>query len=386
MAFTFVSSQMAPKYKEDAPKYKEATTKATYEEKTKAYGKTTKTSDSPYPVESYTQGEMADPPAHPGDAYDNDCKYDDVPFTDCDPFHLVKWRQMKLVFGGSHCESYKNETKRCSSEDFPPGTQWLISEHKKCLDELEHLKGLLNDVHHWIDVMHERGQSLFGAFNELKKHLGDMQRQMQDLHKQSHSYQVMMERMKKELEEWREKARELRTSVDSLKAKYEQLSREHEKMKEVYAQCGASRDTCMQEQKKLSQKVSVLVAGNRELKGQLLEAERYKDLVEKAMARIKALEQSIETMEKDIVDTRNAFHQCKVDILNAKNVKAPSYDKDTHVNLDMQMWITHNQTKVEYSTYAPTTTTTTYKPTYSTTTYKPYKPYYTTTHKRDVPA
>ena len=64
---------------------------------------------------------MADPPAHPGDAYDNDCKYDDVPFTDCDPFHLVKWRQMKLVFGGSHCESYKNETKRCSSEDFPPG-------------------------------------------------------------------------------------------------------------------------------------------------------------------------------------------------------------------------------------------------------------------------
>ena len=65
----------------------------------------------------------------------------------------------------------------------------------------------------------------------------------------------------------------------------------------------------MQEQKKLSQKVSELVAGNRELKGQLLEAERYKDLVEKAMARIKALEQSIETMEKDIVDTRYILQQ-----------------------------------------------------------------------------
>ena len=35
MAFTFVSSQMAPKYKE-------ATTKATYEEKTKAYEEKTK--------------------------------------------------------------------------------------------------------------------------------------------------------------------------------------------------------------------------------------------------------------------------------------------------------------------------------------------------------
>ena len=75
-------------------------------------------------------------------------------------------------------------------------------------------------------------------------------------------------------------------------------------MKEVYAQCESSRESCMLEQKKLSQKLSNLVAGNRELKGQLLEAERFKDLVEKAMARIKALEQSIETMEKDIVDTR----------------------------------------------------------------------------------
>ena len=70
----------------------------------------------------YTQGEAAeDNRAHPGDIYQNDCKYDDVPFTDCDPFHLVKWRQMKLIFGGAHCESYKNETKSCSSDDFPPG-------------------------------------------------------------------------------------------------------------------------------------------------------------------------------------------------------------------------------------------------------------------------
>ena len=65
----------------------------------------------------------------------------------------------------------------------------------------------------------------------------------------------------------------------------------------------------MLEQKKLSQKLSNLVAGNRELKGQLLEAERFKDLVEKAMARIKALEQSIETMEKDIVDTRYILYR-----------------------------------------------------------------------------
>ena len=129
-----------------------------------------------------------------------------------------------------------------------------------------------------------------------------------------------------------------------------------------------------------------MIATNRELKGQLLEAERYQNLVEKAMERIKHLEQSIENLKKSIVDTKNAYHQCRLDILNAKNVKHPSYNKDTHVNLDMQMWITHNQTKNEYST-TTTTTKTTYKTTTYTTPYKTYKPYeVTSAHRRDVPA
>ena len=58
-------------------------------------------------------------------------------------------------------------------------------------------------------------------------------------------------------------------------------------------------------------------------------------------------------MQEDIVDTKNAYHQCRVDILNARNARPATYDKDTHVNLDMQMWITHNQTKVDYTTKKP---------------------------------
>ena len=122
-------------------------------------------------------------------------------------------------------------------------------------------------------------------------------------------------------------------------------------------------------------------------KGQLLEAERYQDLVEQAQARIKQLQETIDNMKKGIVDTKNAYRQCRLDILNARNVKHATYDRDTHVNLDMQMWITHNQTKNEYSTPAPSTyTTTTYRTTTYTTPYKTYKPYYTTTHRKDVPA
>ena len=106
------------------------------------------------------------------------------------------------------------------------------------------------------------------------------------------------------------------------------------------------------------------------------------------MARIQQLQSSIDKMHKDISDTKTAYHQCRVDILNARNAKPPTYDKDTHVNLDMQMWITHNQTKVEYSTDPPpyTTTTTPYTTTSTMRPYKPYKPYYTSTHRADLPA
>jgi len=58
------------------------------------------------------------------------------------------------------------------------------------LDELEHLKGLLADLHRWIDVILERGQSLFKAFNDLRNHLEDLQRQIKELHFQKHNNQV----------------------------------------------------------------------------------------------------------------------------------------------------------------------------------------------------
>ena len=87
------------------------------------------TSSVPHEYATDPYAKPAQPPGHPGDAYDSDCKYEDVPFTDCDPFHLVKWRQMKLIFGPNHCQSYKNETERCSTSDFPPGT-YLVQRPK----------------------------------------------------------------------------------------------------------------------------------------------------------------------------------------------------------------------------------------------------------------
>ncbi len=79
-----------------------------------------------------------------------------------------------------------------------------------------------------------------------------------------------------------------------------------------------------------------------------MDAERYKELVTKAGQRLAAHQDAIDKMKQEIHDTKEATQHCRIDLMNAKNRKPPTYNKDTHVNLDMQMWVTHNQTRDEY--------------------------------------
>ena len=121
------------------------------------------------------------------------------------------------------------------------GTQWLVKEHKKCISELEHLKGLITDLHRWIDLIHERGQALYSAFSELRKHLEDLQRQIKGLHKKIHDNDVIIQRLRKELDDWKQKASKLRSEVDGLQAKYIQIEKEHEAMKKDMEACDKER-------------------------------------------------------------------------------------------------------------------------------------------------
>ena len=80
--------------------------------------------------------------------------------------------------------------------DHWPGTIWLLKEHKLCVEELQKLKSMIEDLHRcstrsgcfflssiaridhicfrYIDLIHERGQSLFNAYNDLRKRLMDV--------------------------------------------------------------------------------------------------------------------------------------------------------------------------------------------------------------------
>ena len=81
-------------------------------------------------------------PAH--DEYG--CKYMGE-WGDCDPFKMIRIKEQKLVSGGASCTESKNITKPCSRDDFPPGTVWLLNEHKLCVQELQKLKTMIEDLH-----------------------------------------------------------------------------------------------------------------------------------------------------------------------------------------------------------------------------------------------
>jgi len=118
----------------------------------------------------------------------------------------MRWRNKKLV-SGIGCALNKNESKQCGPDHFTPGTRWLVDEHKKCISQLEHLKNVVGDLHRYVDLIHERGQAMYHAFYELRKHLEDIQRQIRELHRQNHDNSVLADRLKKELDEWKERCR-----------------------------------------------------------------------------------------------------------------------------------------------------------------------------------
>jgi len=328
------------------------------------------------------------PPGYAGSATTKECQYDDPHYSDCDPFTLKKTRTKNLIRGGPTCgQQHVNETEDCSMSDFPPGTQWLIKEHKKCISELEHLKSLLTELHRWIDMIVERGQSLYKAFEELSKHADEIQKQIKDVHKEIHDNTVLIDRMTKELEDWKGKARNLRGELDALKAKYLQLRKDHDRMEADINSCHADLNNCNGQKVGIQKEIDSLEASNRDLKAQLMDAEKFRLEAEKAQVYLDEFKNEVLQVEQQISAAKEERSHCRMAIVNVNAGTNPKIGRDTHVNLDMKMWITHNQT---VSTEAPTTKSTYYASTqriykdvpittYAPTPYVPPSTYATTT-------
>merc|ERR1719184_41419 len=349
------------------------------------------------------------PPGYAGSATNKECQYDDPEYSDCDPFTLKKTRTKNLIRGGATCgEQHVNETEDCSVRDFPPGTQWLIKEHKKCISELEHLKSLLSELHRWIDMIVERGQSLYKAFEDLRKHAEEISKQIKDVHKEIHDNKVLIDRLNKELEDWKGKARNLRGELDALKAKYLLLKKDHQRMESDINACHTDLNNCNGQKAALVKEIGSIESANRDLKAQLMDAEHFRLEAEKAQVYLDEFKNEVLQLEQQITHAKEERTHCRMAIVQVNANQNPKIGRDTHVNLDMKMWITHNQTvateaptskatyyaptqriykDVPITTYAPTTyvppstyTTTTPYPTTTTTTYKPAPPPTTTAY------
>ena len=83
---------------------------------------------------------------HPAHEEDKECRYSGE-WGDCDPFKMIKIKEERLLTGPVTCEDRKNTTKPCHRGDFPPGTMWLLKEHKLCVQELQKLKTMIEDLH-----------------------------------------------------------------------------------------------------------------------------------------------------------------------------------------------------------------------------------------------
>merc|ERR1711970_430781 len=272
---------------------------------------------------------------HPGmDGTSKACRYDDGPgWSDCDPFELIRFRVLRLIHGGSQCEEMKNITKHCTPHDFPFGTHWLIQEHRKCIAELNRLKAMISD----LDKLKVDGEH----------------------------QQEVLKQLKADIEEWKTKARDLQTQLDELKAKFHDPQSEEHELALKSTQLTNDVNVLSKENEGIEMKTEKLARENEELRRRITESEHMKEKVELLRADKNHVETKLDRMKEYLEKLKDDLAEERIKNLKAKIPEADkAIDlKDTHVDLSMEMFITHNKTNL-------------YKPTYAPIYYSTEKPYY----------
>merc|ERR1712212_1215746 len=253
------------------------------------------------------------------------CRYDDGPgWSDCDPFELVKYRVLHLVHGGSQCEDVKNITNHCTPHDFPEGTHWLIQEHRKCIAELNRLKAMIADLSKFIETIHVKGQEL-------------------------------LIKVKDDIEEWKSKARDLQVQLDELKTKYHDLEAEQNQLNLKNDQLMTEINVLTKENEGIEKKIEKLKRDNEDLRRKVLESEHVKvDIADKKAEKTK-LSTKLDKLKDKLEVIRDDLAECKIKKL-AKQVYIDNNEyenKDTHVDLSMEMFITHNKSTLYKPTIKP---------------------------------
>ena len=140
---------------------------------------------------------------------------------------MIKIKEERLLTGPATCEDKKNTTKPCHRGDFPPGevmpqppstnlyfpsrhhvasegTQALCPRAPETEDNDRRSSQVWSDhylvyigvllVLRYIDLIHQRGQALFNAYNDMRKKLGDVRNEIAIIGRKNHDAEQTIKR------------------------------------------------------------------------------------------------------------------------------------------------------------------------------------------------
>jgi len=223
-----------------------------------------------------------------------------------------------------------------------------------CVKELQKLKSMIGDLHRYIDLIHQRGQALFNSYNELRKRLIDLRQQITIIGKNNHNIELTITRLRKEVENWKNQSNRMQMELNQLKAQYKGLEIKVRALKIKSEEFESKKQELSQRQLKLTSMLEELKTENRNLKTNVLDAERYAEKLKKAKKANLAARQKIEESKQLKEQTKHDLNKCRLELAMPGGAQGkPKINKDTKVNLDMSMWITHNVTMEEGAKYEP---------------------------------
>jgi predicted nucleic acid-binding Zn-ribbon protein len=289
---------------------------------------------------------------HPALTSEDECHYIGE-WGDCDPFRMIRIKEERLVYGPTHCQSRKNSTRHCTRDDLPPGTMWLIEQHKICIQELQKLKSMIEDLHRYVDQIHQRGQALFNAYHDLKKRLEDIKRELTNLGQSNHDKEQTIIRLREELKVWREKSQKIQLEIAKVTGEIREKEMKVKSLKADLETLGKNKDEAKSDQDRKRSELKDLAAVNRDLQNSLIDYERYKEEFDDLTDLVKQLKGKIQKSNDEIFATRQEIRKTQLELAKPDPKARYKYNKDTKVNLDMDMWIIHNITKEENPYYYP---------------------------------
>ena len=130
----------------------------------------------------------------------------------------------------------------------------------------------------YIDLIHQRGQALFNAYNDMRKKLGDVRNEISIIGRKNHDAEQTIARFNRiflcfstldhiirlriELEDWRSKNNQIQEELNQVKAQAEEMERKVEESKVENQQLRETKDVLTVEGQSLSAKLEELVALN----------------------------------------------------------------------------------------------------------------------------